>query len=184
MIGTSRCPLTSGNQWENYLAQLNTVGLLRIPRWIGSREETMGSEQLVAFSDASLVAQAAAIYGVNRTEQGQRRSRLLCARTKVSPLRKQETVARLELQAALMAVELTREVGIAFKMDFKSALVFYRLYHCPLVVEVDEGSAGVCRKSGHKNSGWIRCLPVAAREDARKPGGSSHKRFDSGSLGR
>ena len=79
---------------------------------------------MVAFADASLVAQAAVVYGVQVQEEGTRISRLLCSRTKVSPLRKQETVARLELQAALMAVELMREVGMAFKIDLNEPLFF------------------------------------------------------------
>ena len=110
-------------EWESYLQHLNQVGAIRVPRWIGHRS-VKSAERLVAFADASLVAQAAVVYGVRCQEDGFRISRLLCSKTKVSPLRKQETVARLELQAALMAVELTREVGIAFKLDLNEPLFF------------------------------------------------------------
>ena len=78
----------------------------------------------MAFADASLVAQAAVVYGVTQGEDGRLQSRLICSRNKVSALRKQETVARLELQAALMAVELTREVGIAYQIDLNTPQFF------------------------------------------------------------
>ena len=110
-------------EWETYLQELPGVAEMKIPRWIAATDR-VSSVLLVGFADASLVAQAAVVYQVTEESEGSRCSRILCSKAKVSPLRKQETVARLELQAAVMTVELMREVAIAFRIDLNEVQYF------------------------------------------------------------
>ena len=110
------------DKWERYLKGLDDLHLVRIPR--NTKAGDTQKERLIAFADASLVAQAATVYRVTQQGKAGWSSQLLCSKAKVSPLRKQETVARLELQAAVMAVELMRETCIAYRLDMNQARYF------------------------------------------------------------
>ncbi|XP_054713575.1 uncharacterized protein LOC129223036 [Uloborus diversus] len=73
--------------------------------------------QIHGFSDASELAYAAAIYTVQTTADGSRKSSLMVAKTKVCPI-KQISIPRLELNAARLLARLLQSVQVALR-DFE-----------------------------------------------------------------
>ncbi|XP_072400496.1 uncharacterized protein [Diabrotica undecimpunctata] len=90
-------------QFYNQLSQLNT---LKIPRMvIGTSHKLV---DIHCFCDASLQAYASCLYMRSINSDGAYTVRLLCSKTKVSPL-KSVTIPRLELCAALLGAQLTNQ---------------------------------------------------------------------------
>ncbi|XP_011702045.1 PREDICTED: uncharacterized protein LOC105458437 [Wasmannia auropunctata] len=94
--------------WEDYCASLNQLNSLRIPRNINisNRDATF---DIYGFGDASEAAYGACLYAVSVDQQGVSHSELICARTKVAPL-KTISLPRLELEAALLLARLFNTV--------------------------------------------------------------------------
>lgn len=74
--------------------------------------------EIHGFCDASEEAYGSAINVRSKDYTGYWHSRLLCARTRVAPL-KGSTVPRLELGGALTLTQLSRKVSEALEMDVK-----------------------------------------------------------------
>lgn len=91
--------LTFTNQWE----QMNTISFERKLFIEGYREI-----QLHGFCDASNAGYGACIYVRSRREQGETRVRLLCAKSRVAPL-KTVSIPRHELCGTLLLVQLFHE---------------------------------------------------------------------------
>lgn len=87
--------------------QLPLLSQLTIPRHIGVTRES--NVTIVGFCDASLNAYGAVIYIQSTDSQGNISVQLLCSKSKVAPV-KIETLARLELCAALLLSKLIRTV--------------------------------------------------------------------------
>uniref|UniRef100_A0A1B0CP41 Integrase catalytic domain-containing protein n=1 Tax=Lutzomyia longipalpis TaxID=7200 RepID=A0A1B0CP41_LUTLO len=101
-------------EWEMLIQDLPNIQSLRIPRWASSIKNPK-SRELHAFSDASFLAYGAAVFLVCEGEDGQRCSRLLISKTRITPLkdrqegstkRRELTIPKAELQGALMAAQL------------------------------------------------------------------------------
>ena len=75
------------------------------------------STELQGFGDASDSGYGCCIYIVTVAESGERCSRLLCAKSRVAPLRRQ-TIPRLELCASLLLAELMEKVINSMNMTF------------------------------------------------------------------
>ncbi|XP_071580243.1 uncharacterized protein [Temnothorax nylanderi] len=92
------------NRWTTFRLQLSTLQKLSIPRWLG-----LGSSncivELHGFSDASSVAMAAAVFVRVTQDNDECSVRLVCAKTRVAPL-KLLSIPRLELSAALLLSKL------------------------------------------------------------------------------
>ena len=91
--------------WRGWKTELDTVKLVRVPRWL---EETLGDGthvELHAFCDASLRAYGAAIYLKVVGSDGKPRTQLIMSQSKVAPAKTKsgvDTVPRLELRAAVV----------------------------------------------------------------------------------
>ncbi|XP_071574578.1 uncharacterized protein [Temnothorax nylanderi] len=90
--------------WEKYYTSLPRVNELRIPRNVipvNSQEKF----DIFGFGDASEKAYGACLYAVSIDKSGKVQSHLICAKSKVAPL-KTITLPRLELEAALLLSDL------------------------------------------------------------------------------
>jgi hypothetical protein len=94
--------------WREFVNALETLPVLRIPRWTSLSTDTKGVE-LHVFCDASTRAYAAALYVRFPISNNRFKITLLTSKSKVSPLQTM-TVPRLELCAAQLGVRLLRHV--------------------------------------------------------------------------
>ncbi|XP_032669457.1 uncharacterized protein LOC116843272 [Odontomachus brunneus] len=101
-------PQTLATQWQHYRRDLNDVSDIRLHRWLGFTGPEAVAE-VHGFCDASERAYAAAIYMVVRVRERQPVSRLLTAKSKVSPV-KRVSLPRLELCGAHLLARLLRWV--------------------------------------------------------------------------
>ncbi|XP_055714803.1 uncharacterized protein LOC129808922, partial [Phlebotomus papatasi] len=96
-------------KWLDYQSSvINSVNNIKVPRKFTSFENPK-SVQLFAFSDASERAYAACVYVRSIDNENNVSSRLLCAKTKVAPL-KQVSLPRLELCGAVLLKRLVEKV--------------------------------------------------------------------------
>ena len=122
----------SGRQWDDPLDETTSA---KCDRWVDCARELIdvrvprmvfpasvvdrAGGKLVLFSDACRVGYAAAAYYVR--DGG---SRLVAARTRVAPTRKDESVQRLELAGCQLATDVAVEVCQALGLDLR-AVDFY-----------------------------------------------------------
>jgi len=111
-------PIEIQTKWESFHQELEKLGSLSIPR----KCKPCISEQieLHGFCDASQEAYGACIYVRTRDKDsdGGFCSRLLCSRSRVTPL-KGSTIPRLELCGALVLAQLAVKVAMAWSCDVK-----------------------------------------------------------------
>lgn len=110
------------NRWLNYKQQLQHLSAIHIPRHI-----LMSNYQhidLCGFSDASLVAYSACVYA-RIVAEGENKVVLLCAKSKVAPL-KRPSVPRLELCGALLLTRLIHFVleCLSSRTTFRNIFAF------------------------------------------------------------
>ncbi|UYV61943.1 hypothetical protein LAZ67_1007130, partial [Cordylochernes scorpioides] len=104
--------------WTNFRKELNFIGSLRIPRWLGLGRNTQGV-QLHGFGDSSEDAYAAAVYIRIPTDDGVS-VKLLASKSKLAPIRKM-SIPRLELCAALLLTRLMRYIMEELNIKMESA---------------------------------------------------------------
>ncbi|XP_046491845.1 uncharacterized protein [Neodiprion pinetum] len=92
------------SRWIEFLQDLQGISAITIPRWIGLSSASLGIE-IHGFADASQSALGAVIYARTCINTHEVRVLLVCAKTKVAPLKK-VTIPRLELCAANLLVRL------------------------------------------------------------------------------
>lgn len=107
-------PADIAKQWESNLRSLNE---LKIPRCVFC--EHVNDVQVHGLSDASLSAYSAVVYVHTTDSSGDVCVRLLCAKTKVAPVKKL-TIPRLELCGALMLTRLMKQVSEVLTYKFES----------------------------------------------------------------
>ncbi|XP_071056102.1 uncharacterized protein [Onthophagus taurus] len=100
--------------WVKFRQQLPYLNSIRVPRHISLQYSR--SLELHGFSDASTKAYGACIYLRSCGVDGDVISRLICAKSRVAPL-KQITVPRLELMGALLLADLMSKVKNALIVD-------------------------------------------------------------------
>lgn len=101
--------------------QLPLLSQLTIPRHIGVRKES--GVVIVGFCDASLNAYGRVIYLHSTDLEGNVTVELLCSKSKVAPV-KVETLARLELCAAVLLSKLIRTVVETYKNRISIAEIY------------------------------------------------------------
>ncbi|XP_043472071.1 uncharacterized protein LOC122504846 [Leptopilina heterotoma] len=94
-------------RWFNLQNSLNNLSLITIPRWIHFPSSNQ-PVQLHGFTDASKVALSAVVY-LRSIHQDNVSIRLICAKTKVAPL-KPCIIPRLELASCALLVKLVSQV--------------------------------------------------------------------------
>ncbi|KMQ90228.1 hypothetical protein RF55_10034, partial [Lasius niger] len=99
-------------KWKDYQVSLKSLNDLKIPRRIRNLHSSKKID-IHGFSDASERAYGACLYAVTRDKDGKLSCHLICAKTRVTPL-KVLTVAKLELCAALLLARLYKSVHEAF----------------------------------------------------------------------
>ncbi|XP_008181389.1 uncharacterized protein LOC103308916 [Acyrthosiphon pisum] len=95
-------------RWKSFIRELQDLKCLSIPRKV--KPLSNDPPEIHGFCDASQEAYGACIYIRTRDNDGRWNSQLLCARTRVAPL-KELTIPRLELSGALLLVELANKVA-------------------------------------------------------------------------
>lgn len=96
-------PVDIHTNWTEFRKQLNEINLLKIPRKVIYTADSI--IEFHGFCDSSEKAYGACIYITSRTNTGETTSRLLCAKSRVAPLKKQ-SLPRLELCGATLLAEL------------------------------------------------------------------------------
>ncbi|XP_029680155.1 uncharacterized protein LOC115245812 [Formica exsecta] len=91
------------HRWTHLRSELSDLTSITIPRWLSLTPSTM--VELHGFSDASQLAMAAAVYIKVISHPTEPIITLVCAKTKVAPL-KRLTIPRLELTAAVLLSRL------------------------------------------------------------------------------
>lgn len=107
-------PSDLGEQWEEFKVQLGEVNKLQIPRHALCKNSV--KIQLHGFCDASQNAYAACIYVRSTDSANNTVTHLLCAKTRVAPL-KSISIPRLELCGALMLSKLMKRVADSLTID-------------------------------------------------------------------
>ncbi|XP_061711557.1 uncharacterized protein LOC133520879 [Cydia pomonella] len=103
------------SMWNNFINTLSRLNDLRIPRHVSGVHT--GHTELHIFSDASLHAYGACAYIRTYDEGSDVTVRLLCAKSKVSPL-KSLTIPKLELSGALVAAKLYKKITDSLRLVF------------------------------------------------------------------
>ena len=118
-------PKPFDRQWLSFRQEISQAHQFTVPRWI-QKEETR-KIQLHVFADASRRAIAATLYSRTIGSRDEKAvTRLLWAKTKLSPIKSLQppskpeprmTIPRLELRAALLAARLIKYVASALKIS-------------------------------------------------------------------
>lgn len=95
-------PEEQANKWRSYLKGFSMLKELNIPRYVS---RPCSDIELHAFSDSSLNAFGSCVYLRSIDDNGNIYSQLLCSKSRIGPL-KATSIARLELQGAVLMVEL------------------------------------------------------------------------------
>ncbi|XP_058448977.1 uncharacterized protein LOC131428935 [Malaya genurostris] len=105
--------LTVGERWRKFYDQLRLFNEIRIDRCVIIPEALC--VEIHYFSDASEKAYGACLYLRSQNSAGEVKVRLLTSKSKVAPL-KFQTIPRLELCGALLAVQLYEKVKISLAL--------------------------------------------------------------------
>nr|CAI5846040.1 unnamed protein product [Callosobruchus analis] len=100
-------PNNIAEHWNNLTEQLHILSQLKIPRFVLTQNAV--SVQFHGFADSSSLAYGACIYARSTDSKGNVKVNLLCAKSRVAPL-KGATIPRLELCAALLLSRLLNKV--------------------------------------------------------------------------
>lgn len=99
-------PAAVNQEWNKIKQSLAAIEDIRIPRWIANHH---GALQLHGFADASEAAYAAVVYARTVDDEGNVCISLVASKTKVVPIQ-QVSLPRLELNAAVLLVELMKQI--------------------------------------------------------------------------
>lgn len=114
-------PSKENAEWQSFLTSLESVNLIRVPRWLLSEDSIR--VELHGFCDSSKLAYGAAIYVKSLNSQGDCEVKLLTSKSRVAPL-KCVTIPRLELCAAVLLARLVTKVSSALKLDVSNTYLW------------------------------------------------------------
>ena len=121
-------PPSQLSKWKDWLSKLPELEKIKIPRCIQPRKAEVKSSELHTFCDASEEAFSAVVYLRSLYADGNVMCSMIMAKTKVAP-KKALSVARLELQAALLGARLATYVRKALTRPI-NRLVFWTDSKC------------------------------------------------------
>ncbi|XP_041988227.1 uncharacterized protein LOC121739739 isoform X1 [Aricia agestis] len=102
-----KLPDSIQDEWNELKRDLMKIDRFQIPRYLGHIGQSL---HLHGFCDASEKAYACAIYLVTLNDKGAYTSKLITAKTKVVPTKKQLSLPKLELLGALLLSQLMKKV--------------------------------------------------------------------------
>ena len=117
-------PLELQSHIHHWIKEANKLYRFSIPRTLVPSGAKPKRQELCVFTDASGKAQAAVAYMRTEMEDGSYHVSLVASKSKVSPLKKTESIPRLEAQAALMGTHLARAVCKALGFDMSTVRYF------------------------------------------------------------
>lgn len=94
-------------KWKDFWRELNSINKIKIPRWVKTGSCKRIEEH--GFSDASSYAYGACLYLRSKTADGEVDVRLICAKSRVAPL-KTTSIPRLDLCAAVLLTRLVKNI--------------------------------------------------------------------------
>ncbi|XP_015119829.1 uncharacterized protein LOC107043042 [Diachasma alloeum] len=103
------------HRWESFRQELTELDKVAVPRWLRISPQT-NDIQLHGFADASTVAMSAVVYIRTQNLNEPASTVLVCAKTKVAPI-KRMTIPRLELTAALLLTQLVTSTQQMLQLD-------------------------------------------------------------------
>lgn len=107
MLWDDYVPAEIQTKWNTYKADLPSIKNIKVNRWMKTIPNS--SISLHGFCDSSELAMAALIYLVQNSEN-HTSSMLVCAKTRVAPI-KPVTIPRLELNGAVLLANLMKRVA-------------------------------------------------------------------------
>lgn len=108
-------PMDLHTKWLSYRTQLNKLNDIKFPRHVICQNPV--SIQLHGFCDAAETAYGACVFVKSINSDGNQTCNILCAKTRVSPL-KQLTIPKLELCGAVLLANLTHKVTESMQIPF------------------------------------------------------------------
>lgn len=115
-------PLDLFTTWTRFYYEIQCLNHIKIPRHVICFNPI--SIQLHCFCDASESAYGCCIYVRSVNSQGICFIKLLCAKSRVAPL-KNTSLPKLELCGALLLAQLTSKVNTAIDINFKPEDIYY-----------------------------------------------------------
>lgn len=128
------------NKWIDFYHTLEQLKCCIIPRKV--IPEISNEVEMHGFCDASEQAYGACVYVRSKDSSGKWHSRLLCAKTRVAPL-KGATIPRLELNGARLLAELVNKVAESWMVSVR----IFRLWTDSMIVLSWLNSQGVRLKT-------------------------------------
>ena len=128
--------LTAGLEWDEELTEpltksarawfgeLERLRQIQIPRCFGVDKKTACTMSLHTFVDASENAYGAVVYARSTYEDGSVSSRIVAAKTRVSPITA-TSIPRLELMGAIVGVRLTTRIADVLELPIGSASFWF-----------------------------------------------------------
>ena len=114
-------PAELKEEWNDFRKELHLLNEIKIKRQCVITNAVR--IELHGFSDASIEAYGCCIYILSEDDSGNIQSSLICAKSKVSPM-KQQSLARLELCGALLLAKLVNRVVGIFAIQFDSVTLW------------------------------------------------------------
>lgn len=107
--------------WQKFRHELSTLNSLEIDRFVAT--VNFVELQMHGFCDASEAAYGACVYIVSKDQNNEVESKLLCAKSKVAPLKKR-TLPELELCGAELLSKLIQKVKSAIKQEIQRTVLW------------------------------------------------------------
>lgn len=126
-------------EFNKLLLCLKNMQPIEVPRYVTSTE--VHSVQIVGYADASFKGFGCCLYLRTLCKDGTVKVELLCAKSRVSPLRRSHTIPQLELNSALLLAQLASRARASLKSQYAdipvflysdSQIVLYWIYSNPI----------------------------------------------------
>ena len=167
----SPLPEDISNRWKKWTAKTKEIHACHVPRGIRRATKAVAKQRLITYVDASAEGQAAVTYVQTLYQDGVLEARLLAAKGKVSSIRKQESIPRLECAAAALGADFTEKIRKGVIMAQRGCGVFLRLDDNTLVDQDQETTEGVCRKQSVHDPRHVRTNAVETCQYKTESGG-------------
>ena len=116
------------NKWKTLIENINRTEVIKIQRCysLNNVNDPYISVQLIGFSDASPVAYGCCIYFKFVTRSGNIKISFIASKSRVAPLKRKETIPRLELLGNLLLSRLVQSIlkAVENELTFDNIICF------------------------------------------------------------